>query len=112
MTGTEKTRVVNLKHEECDVHIHRPTRWGNPYHIGRDGSREEVIRKYEEHLRGNIHLLTQVHEIQGKRLGCWCKPKPCHGDVLARYADNPRLVEEAIARLKNGKEERAGVSED
>jgi hypothetical protein len=61
--------------------------WGNPFRIGKDGSREEVLVKYEAYLLASPRLLARVHTLKGKRLCCWCAPKPCHGDVLARLAD-------------------------
>ena len=116
------TKVVNLHNKgvNYDVYIGRavPRRglrrsfWANGFIEGIDGDRDTIIRLYEEDLLKDIERLSRIGELKGKVLGCWCAPAPCHGDVLARYADNPRLVEEAIARLKNGKEERAGVSED
>jgi hypothetical protein len=60
--------------------------WGNPFLIGRDGGRAEVIAKYEAWLLDNPALLTRLPELAGLTLGCWCKPEPCHGDVLARLA--------------------------
>lgn len=77
-----KARVVHCKQESYDVYIGRPSKWGNPYQLGPDGSREEVIEKYMEWLENNPDLLGDIYELKGKVLGCWCKPKPCHGDVL------------------------------
>lgn len=82
-----ETRVVNLKEEGYDVRIDRKTKWGNPYVVGRDGTREECIDKYAEWLEDQEHLLNALHELKGKRLGCWCHPHPCHGDILSRLAN-------------------------
>ena len=84
------TRVVNLKQEPCDVRICRPSKWGNPFIIGRDGSRMEVIAKYEIWIESQPALVAALPELRGKRLGCWCAPMPCHGDVLARLAEEAR----------------------
>ena len=54
--------------------------------IGRDGTREQVIARYERWLRSRPELLAQLGELEGKTLGCWCAPRACHGDVLARLA--------------------------
>jgi hypothetical protein len=78
------TRIVNLRDEEYDVLIARPSKWGNPFQIGRDGSREKVITMYEIHLRRRPDLLASLPELAGKRLGCHCKPEACHGDVLVK----------------------------
>jgi hypothetical protein len=66
-----------------DVYIGRPTMWGNPFTIGRDGTRDEVIAKYRTWLGNNLHVLGPLIELQPKRLVCWCAPLACHGDVLA-----------------------------
>ena len=85
-----RTTVVNRRDEPYDVYIGRPTRWGNPFQIGRDGTRAEVIAKYEVWLHTQDHLMSSLLELKGKALGCWCKPEACHGDVLARLADEAR----------------------
>lgn len=81
------TTVVHCKREPYDVYIGRPGIWGNPYEIGKDGTREEVIAKYEAHLLSSPELMARLPELRGKVLGCWCAPQACHGDVLAKYAD-------------------------
>jgi len=78
------TKVVNLKEEKYDVYIGRGSKWGNPFRIGRDGNREQVIRKYKEWILTMPDLLNHLHELKGKRLGCFCSPAPCHGDVLVK----------------------------
>ncbi len=83
-----KTTVVHCKKESYDVYIGRPSKWGNPFTIGKDGDREEVIRKYIDWLESQPKLLAAIHELKGKVLGCWCSPNACHGDVLAEIANN------------------------
>lgn len=77
-------RVVNLNKEPYDVYIGRGSIWGNPFHIGPDGTRSEVIKKYNEYIRNNKDLMDRIHELECKRLGCFCYPKACHGDVLVQ----------------------------
>lgn len=79
--------VVHCKKKYHDVYIGRPSKWGNPFVMGRDGTREEVIEKYRQLLLSNPKLLEEVKELKGKILGCWCSPKKCHGDVLADLAN-------------------------
>jgi hypothetical protein len=74
--------VVHCKREPFDVYIGRPSKWGNPFVIGKDGTREEVIAKYEVWIKTQPQLVNSLSELRGKVLGCWCSPKPCHGDVL------------------------------
>lgn len=87
MTQKPTTKVVNIK-RPFDVYIGRPGPWGNPFFIGRDGTREAVVKKYESWFRARPDLMARAKsELKGKTLGCYCKPLPCHGDVLAKYAD-------------------------
>lgn len=88
----EPTRVVNLKEESYDVRIDRLTKWGNPYIIGKDGTREEVIEKYRNWIVKQPDLMNSIDELKGKRLGCWCHPNPCHGDVLIDLINNKGLI--------------------
>lgn len=82
------TTVVNCSRSRYDVYIGRPSEWGNPYVVGRDGTREEVIAKYEAMIRSRPDLMARIKsELRGKILGCWCVPKRCHGHVLARIAN-------------------------
>lgn len=80
----EGMRVVHCKRERYDVYIGRPSKWGNPFEIGKDGGRAEVIEKYEEYIRSNPRLLDALPELKDKTLACWCAPKACHGDVLVK----------------------------
>lgn len=89
----ETTRVVNRDAgQEFDVYIGRKGPWGNPYAIGPDGDRDDVIAKYESFFRkeilGNEEKLKSLLTLRGKRLGCHCKPARCHGDVIAEYLNN------------------------
>lgn len=79
-------KVVHCKRSRFDVYVGRPSQWGNPFAIGRDGGRDEVIAKYERWLDSQPQLLAQLPELAGLTLACWCSPQACHGDVLARRA--------------------------
>lgn len=83
--------VVNLRKEKYDIYIGRPSPWGNPFAIGKDGTREEVIAKYRLYIKGRKDLLARLPELAGKRLGCYCKPEACHGDVLVELLMNNTL---------------------
>ena len=88
MIGDIKCRVVNCKKELYDIYIGRPSKWGNPFKIGKDGSRDEVISKYEAYIMSHPSLIDDLPELLGKILGCWCKPLACHGDVLVRMIED------------------------
>jgi hypothetical protein len=64
------------------VRIDRKTLWGNPFVMGKDGSRAEVMLKYAFAAPMNDTLMKDLPTLRGKALGCWCAPLPCHGDVL------------------------------
>jgi hypothetical protein len=84
------TTVVHCKREPYDIYIGRPSVWGNPFSHLDDSlaefyvnTRTEAISKYREWLLSQPELVERAKkELSGKRLGCWCKPKACHGDVL------------------------------
>lgn len=95
------TRVINLKREpefeglkssDQYEYIGRGSYWGNPHSMHEVGeSREEVIRKYQYDFKYDKFINidpSKAHELTGKRLGCFCKPAPCHGDVLADFLNS------------------------
>lgn len=85
------TTVVNRKRTHVyDVYIGRPTIYGNPFRLGVDGDRTEVIAQfktwfYAPEQAGLREVVRQT--LTGKTLGCWCAPQPCHGDVYAEYCE-------------------------
>lgn len=87
--------VVHCKKERYDVYIGRPSIFGNPFSF-KEGtiaqfkvsSREEAVSKFEDWLLAQPELVAKVKaELKNKTLGCWCSPLPCHGDILARVAN-------------------------
>lgn len=84
-------KIVNINENDYDVFIGRPSKWGNPFKIGMDGDRLEVIRKYEKYIRNNKKLLEDLPELEGKILGCYCKPRKCHGDVLVKLIQEMKI---------------------
>lgn len=74
------------------VYIGRGSLWGNPLPIDANNDRESVIRQYEDYLLSRPDLLARVKSLHGKKLMCFCAPAPCHGDVLAHYADAVALT--------------------
>ena len=93
---SERELVVHRKWAAFDVYIGRPSKWGNPFsHLPtaharwKVDTREEAIAKFEVWIKTQPHLMRALPELKGKVLGCWCSPKACHGDVLARLANTP-----------------------
>ena len=91
---TQKPKVLNRKHDFIPfdaIFVGRPSKFGNPYKIGRDGTRAEVIAKYRCRVL-NILMFTDSHWLDNLRdhdLVCWCAPEPCHADVLLELANRP-----------------------
>ena len=93
--------VVHINKQPYDVYVGRPTKWGNPYSHKNDtkaqfkvDTREQAIAAYRKWITegDGMHLLSDLHELKGKVLGCWCHPQACHADALAelaQYADDP-----------------------
>jgi len=72
------------------VYVGRPGPWGNPFTIGRDGTRAEVIEKYERWLTegpGRRRLEQARQELKGRDLVCWCHPLACHAQVLMEHVN-------------------------
>ncbi len=83
-----KTRVMNIKNDTPDVYIGRPSKFGNPFQIGPDGTRAQVIEKYRDWIMKNPKLIKEAKRtLKGKKLGCFCKPLACHGDVLVEIVE-------------------------
>ena len=86
-------KVLNRKdvsNPPNSVYIGRPSKWANPFIIGKDGTREEVIEKYKNWLletEWTTGLILDIGELRGKDLVCWCSPLPCHGDILLELAN-------------------------
>ena len=89
--------VVHLKRsngqvvQDCDVYIGRgcnmggwrlqQSKWHNPFTLKQYG--DQAIILYEQYIRGST-LMNDIEELRNKRLGCWCSPLACHGDILVK----------------------------
>jgi len=83
-------KVYNMRHKNAPsdaVYVGRPSKWGNPYEIGRDGTREDVIQKYRELVEKTPWFQEEIKQLKGKDLVCWGAPSPCHADILLEYAN-------------------------
>lgn len=95
-------RKINLKitkvsnkdlGDRYDIYIGRGTLWGNPYQMGKEGTRDEVIAKFAYDFERRFLKLpdqfdVNIEKLRGKTLGCHCKPAACHGDVIASYLNS------------------------
>lgn len=87
------------------VYVGRGSKWGNPFVVGRDGTRSECLQLYRALAAGfvcisrpRVSIADQEHarnameaaadELRGKDLACWCPPdEPCHADLLLHIAN-------------------------
>jgi len=88
------TTVVNkrtARPRDGDVYIGRPSIFGNPFEVGEDGTREEVLAKFKQYFLTRLAQDSTFHQaveaLRGKRLVCWCVPLPCHGQIIAAYLE-------------------------
>lgn len=95
--------VVHIKRkngeiiQNCDVYIGRrvymggwrleQSKWANPFKTGKDGTISEILEKYRNHVLSKPELSKDLSSLKNKVLGCWCKPKPCHGDILVELVN-------------------------
>lgn len=89
MLFSEPPRVLNQRDKPTDgVYVGRPSKFGNPFEIGKDGTRAEVIHKYERWIRTQPTLIEAAKtELRGRNLICWCAPKACHATILLHLAN-------------------------
>lgn len=84
-------KVYNKHHgnyPKDSVYIGRGSCYGNPFIIGKDGTREEVIKKYIDLIESDEKLKKLIiQRLKGKNLLCFCSPKPCHGDYLLKICN-------------------------
>ena len=102
VTEIKVPRVVNMRREACTVTIARPSQWGNPRRMASEQERIEVIHRYHKWVITQPQLILALPKLRGETLGCYCKPKPCHGDVLVRLflQYNLYCVQRAMSKLK------------
>lgn len=92
-------RVVHCMKEPYDVYIGRGlcprtgkrSAWGNPF---TGGTRQQNIERYRAYILKRPDLLAALKKLDGKVLGCWCKPKPCHGDMLLELIEERKRMAE------------------
>lgn len=84
---TDEALIEWAKQEGIFFRVDRATEWGNPFHLPGDGDRETVINNYAWYLERKPSLLSKIHTLKGKVLGCWCYPESCHAEVLEERAN-------------------------
>ncbi len=91
-----RTRVVNIRKETCDVYIGRAGYgkdgyFGNPFRLEATMAKGSTLGRYRKYfyhrLSTDKEFRKRIGNLQGKTLGCFCKPDPCHGDIIKEYLD-------------------------
>jgi len=110
--------VVNKRyHRGGGVYIGRPSLLGNPFRIGEQGTRKEVIARYRAWLWQQIQQQGPVYRellclAEAARRGdlyliCWCKEPDgqpdCHGDILKSAVTWINATRESQADITNQK---------
>lgn len=96
MPRARPTTVVNLRFERYDVYIGRTGHgedgyFGNPFAAGTRDENIAAFRKWFLYrVKNDSEYARRVRQLRGKRLGCFCSPLPCHGDVIAKWLERAR----------------------
>lgn len=99
----QRSRAKGWRWPEGAIYVGRPSKWGNPFVVGHDGTREHCVNLFRLLLGGYLCLTgkadpayqecysrmarADIGELRGKDLMCWCPPGPCHADVLLEIAN-------------------------
>ena len=67
------------------------SKWYNPFSVKKYG-REGCLNLYRDYLLNNKELMSQLGELKGRVLGCWCYPNACHGDILVELIGEERFT--------------------
>ncbi len=86
--------VLNKKKDKLPkgaMYVGRPTNLGNPFVIGPDGDREDVVAQYYIYfylmLDENLFYWNVCQAAHATALVCWCAPESCHANVIAEYLE-------------------------
>lgn len=86
-------RVLNKYRDQIPsdaVNCMRPGPWGNPFVIGRDSNREQVLERYKAWIYApeQAQLRERARrELANRPLWCCCRPASCHADILHKIAN-------------------------
>ena len=89
-------KVVHCKKEPYDIYIGRPSKWGNPFVIGKERTREQAVKQYLWYILHDEKLLYDISELKNKTIACWCSPELCHGHVLKVLVENEELLKKYL----------------
>ena len=90
------SEVVNLYKAKYDVYIGRPGKgqdgyFGNPFRLDAEKDRDKILEQYRSYFLHRVEndpeFRRRILELRGKKLGCFCKPKKCHGDIIVEWLE-------------------------
>lgn len=90
------TRIVNIRTDDYDMYIGRRGHgkdgyFGNPFYLSNESERAKILLQYKQYfyhrIKNDAEFKLRISELKDKILGCFCSPKPCHGDIIAKYLD-------------------------
>jgi hypothetical protein len=102
-TRVQMKRRAGWRKPEGVLYVGRPGIWGNPWRIGgrAHGAIDPItaVKRYEAALLDgslrdpqDVALRDRLGELRGRDLACWCDlDKPCHAEVLLRWANAESL---------------------
>ena len=101
-------RVINIKRKPLPVgkityigrNAHGTDVWGNPFTLDYYTRKQAILNYITVHCINTDFLLKVRKELKGRHLGCFCAPKPCHGDWLLHIAN---CEEEEFVLLLSGR---------
>jgi len=67
----------------------KASKWANPFPVKKYG-RDKCLELYRDYIATNKKLMTDLDELDGKELGCWCDPEPCHGHILVELIEEKK----------------------
>ena len=93
-------RIKGWRMPANTVKVARPTKWGNPFRIGVNGNREEVLHKYRTWVMQKLAEQPDfLAPLRGKNLACFCKmTEPCHADILLELANGENPPDKGSSR--------------
>lgn len=81
----------------CYVKGATQSKWHNPYTVKKYGL-ERSLELYYDHIKSDDNLYNSLDELEGKELGCWCKPNKCHGDILKKLYKEKKKRDKRLYR--------------
>jgi hypothetical protein len=97
------TTTVTHITQPYDVYIGRRGKgqdgyFGNPHPVGycpacltthdREGAIQAYVKYFEARITDDKTFRQRIEALRGKRLGCFCHPRECHGDVIVRWLED------------------------